>query len=201
MKAYAAVRMLMTLMAIAANGEGINTPTPIQPGSYPSCEGFYQASPGVSCYNIAIVYRLTLDEFLRLNPQIGSADQCGTKLLAGYWYCVKPLQPGSPPAGNEGQNDIASPKENITPPPQAPSPVCNTDDCWRAFKVAVGQPRVARSVFCSDFLAKPCSAPTMDAVVGVPALAAAQCTQGPACKVLSSACECFLGGSMDLTAA
>ncbi|XP_044715643.1 lysM domain-containing protein [Hirsutella rhossiliensis] len=70
-------------------GNGIETPTPIQPGMpgiVKPCDRLYQAISGDTCQGIVDKHRgLSLDNSYKWNPAVHR--DC-TGLLAGYYYCV-----------------------------------------------------------------------------------------------------------------
>lgn len=63
----------------------VATPTPTQTGIVSSCNNFYDAVSGDSCYTIATTHNITLTDFETWNPAVGT--DCAT-LFAGYYYCV-----------------------------------------------------------------------------------------------------------------
>ncbi|RKU48413.1 hypothetical protein DL546_009517 [Coniochaeta pulveracea] len=50
------------------------------------CAGWDVAVLSDDCYQLAIKYNLTLDEFIHRNPQLQAA--CNTNLWAGYAFCI-----------------------------------------------------------------------------------------------------------------
>lgn len=66
-------------------GNGVATPTPIQPGMNGSCDGFHLVSSGDSCYGIAQNAGITLDQFYAWNPTVGTS--CSS-LWLGYYVCI-----------------------------------------------------------------------------------------------------------------
>jgi hypothetical protein len=85
-KAAAALTNLLAASIVAS----INTPTAIQSSGFlPNCAGFAfaTASPD-SCSAIAQRNGLDLDDFLRLNPQMGGFAGCASSLVHDFAYCV-----------------------------------------------------------------------------------------------------------------
>ncbi|ROT34878.1 hypothetical protein SODALDRAFT_72888 [Sodiomyces alkalinus F11] len=197
--------------AVAQARPPINTPVPMQPGAYPNCEQFYKASPGVTCQDIASAHRISLRLFLALNPQVLLGGGCeGGAILAHYWYCVNgvpglPFVRGTPTRGNGNPANPPAPttttKTTTTPVAPAtttyPTITCSVDDCWRAFRLAVGGARTSQSSWCSRFMTSQCTASNIQSLAGVPNLVALQCTQAPPCQAVYSGCGCYNAGYMN----
>jgi len=63
-------------------------PSPTQPGSVCDCIRWHEVVPGQTCLEIQERYRLTPDQFLRWNPNVGPG--C-TGIWAHYLVCVRAL--------------------------------------------------------------------------------------------------------------
>lgn len=66
-------------------GNGIATPTPIQPGMVGNCDAFHKVASGNTCATLATQYGVTLAQLTTWNPQIGSG--C-TGMWLDYYICV-----------------------------------------------------------------------------------------------------------------
>jgi LysM repeat protein len=66
-------------------GNGVATPTPIQPGMTTSCKTFHKVVNGDECGAIATNAKIALANFLKWNPQVGS--DCSS-LWLDYYVCV-----------------------------------------------------------------------------------------------------------------
>ncbi|KAM4057439.1 lysM domain-containing protein [Hirsutella rhossiliensis] len=80
-------------------GNGIETPTPIQPGMVGNCNKFYLVSPGDNCDGISRKSGITADDFLKWNPGVGG--KACTSLWLNSYVCVsvvgyKPTPPTLP---------------------------------------------------------------------------------------------------------
>jgi hypothetical protein len=49
---------------------GIETPTPIQPGMIDNCDAFYFAEPGQGCASIAAANGISLTQFVNWDPRV-----------------------------------------------------------------------------------------------------------------------------------
>jgi hypothetical protein len=89
MKSIAILAALLGI-ALALPAPVANPPSPMLPGARASCDQYFLASPGVSCWSMATEHGLTIDEFVRINPQVPSAGGCeGGGIQPHFWYCVK----------------------------------------------------------------------------------------------------------------
>lgn len=112
----------------------------------------------------------------------------------------------TPSRGNGGNAQNPSPGTTERPTPTTtrttrtttyyPTITCSADDCWRAFKLAVGGARRSQRAWCSQFMTTPCTARAMESLAGVPNLVSMQCTQAPPCEAVYSGCGCYLAGHM-----
>jgi len=97
-------------------GNGIATPTPVQPNMVDNCDKFYFVKKGEGCNDILSKNGITLDQFYKWNPSVGS--NC-----AGLWaevnVCVSIV--GHTPTTTSAGNGIA------TPTPIQPQIVTNCD--------------------------------------------------------------------------
>ncbi|KAJ5185308.1 Peptidoglycan-binding Lysin subgroup [Penicillium cf. griseofulvum] len=66
-------------------GNGIATPTPIQPGMITSCKKFHKVVAGDQCGTIAAAAGISQTQFFSWNPNVGS--DCKS-LWLGYWVCT-----------------------------------------------------------------------------------------------------------------
>jgi LysM repeat protein len=62
-----------------------SAPASTQPGALCGCKKWHKVSDGDVCYSIEQQYGISADDFLKWNPNVGSA--CGT-LWLGYNVCV-----------------------------------------------------------------------------------------------------------------
>ncbi|KAM7192209.1 hypothetical protein V8F33_008483 [Rhypophila sp. PSN 637] len=71
-------------------GNGVATPTPFQSGMVTNCKTFHKVVAGdnLYCADIATKYKITLANFYKWNPGVGS--NCGF-LWGGYYVCVATL--------------------------------------------------------------------------------------------------------------
>jgi hypothetical protein len=69
-------------------GNGIATPTPVQPNMVKNCKKFHVVSSGTTCQGIASYDKITLADFYKWNPDVGTT--CST-LFIGYYTCVAVL--------------------------------------------------------------------------------------------------------------
>lgn len=65
---------------------GVETPTPVQPGMVDNCADFHLVENGDTCYDIAIENDISLNDFLEWNPEVGGAACTGLWLDA--YVCV-----------------------------------------------------------------------------------------------------------------
>jgi hypothetical protein len=61
---------MAVLLAGTSHAVVINTPIPMAPPAFPSCEQFYLASPDVSCWDAAASHSISVEHFVALNPGI-----------------------------------------------------------------------------------------------------------------------------------
>lgn len=66
-------------------GNGISTPTPTQAGMVDNCNKFYDVSKGDTCASITKDAGISLKQFEKWNPGVGS--DCKT-LWLGYYVCI-----------------------------------------------------------------------------------------------------------------
>ncbi|KAI9162744.1 LysM domain-containing protein [Paramyrothecium foliicola] len=77
--------MTITTSTTTRSGNGIATPTPIQPGMTTSCTKFHYISPGNTCSQITSFQKITQAQFYKWNPAIGA--NCNN-LQSGTHACV-----------------------------------------------------------------------------------------------------------------
>ncbi|KAH7028764.1 uncharacterized protein B0I36DRAFT_245776 [Microdochium trichocladiopsis] len=66
-------------------GNGVATPTPIQPGMVSNCKSFYLVEKGDTCSNVAAARGITVANFIKWNPAVGT--NCAG-MWADTWACV-----------------------------------------------------------------------------------------------------------------
>lgn len=106
----------------------------LQPGAdKTNCLGFREAISGDTCTSMALVSGIPLGRFLQINPQIGTAEDCSTKLLANYYYCVASKLNGDmfeynhvPHLTEPARQDVPSPTYAPPPANEAPAPPART---------------------------------------------------------------------------
>ncbi|KZL66303.1 LysM domain-containing protein [Colletotrichum tofieldiae] len=75
-------------------GNGVTTPTPIQPGMVDNCNKFHLIRETTTCQGIVDYNKITMTDFLKWNPSVGSKCE---SLWLGSHACVGVIG-GSPPA-------------------------------------------------------------------------------------------------------
>ena len=112
-----------------SQGNGIATPTPIMPGMVGNCDEFFLFTSGSSCANVLTKYGITLEQFVKWNPNVGA--QC-TTVWADYYVCVSVT-------GHSPSDETTSSSTAINPPATpAPTPIQTPVDsqCYRYHQVA-----------------------------------------------------------------
>ncbi|KAF9770548.1 hypothetical protein IL306_011887 [Fusarium sp. DS 682] len=66
-------------------GNGVQTPSPIQPGIVSNCKKFHEVASTTTCDSIQKYYKITMAQLAKWNPAVGT--KC-TALWAKYWVCV-----------------------------------------------------------------------------------------------------------------
>lgn len=99
-------------------GNGIATPTPIQPGMVSNCDAFHKVVSGDQCDALAARYGVTRAQLTTWNPEIGSG--CNSMWL-DYYICVSIIGVNPAPSTTTTGNGIA------TPTPIQPGMVGNCD--------------------------------------------------------------------------
>ncbi|KAI5455805.1 LysM domain protein [Mariannaea sp. PMI_226] len=62
-------------------------------GTTTKCGEYVQAQQGVGCPSMLSKKAVAMDLFLQVNPSLGkTAEECDSKLVTGYWYCLKPFR-------------------------------------------------------------------------------------------------------------
>ncbi|KAJ5798431.1 uncharacterized protein N7503_007727 [Penicillium pulvis] len=74
-----------TAVTTTSAGNGVTTPTPIQPGMVSNCNKFHDVVSGDGCQTIANAAGITLTQFETWNTEVGSS--CST-LWLGYYVCI-----------------------------------------------------------------------------------------------------------------
>ncbi|TLD28670.1 hypothetical protein PspLS_03467 [Pyricularia sp. CBS 133598] len=101
----------------------------LQPGAdKANCLGFREALPGDTCISIALASGIPLERFLQINPQIRRVEDCPTRLLANFYYCVSSKLNGeafsytyAPPLTDPGLQTPPPPTPKATEAPAAPT--------------------------------------------------------------------------------
>ncbi|KAJ5951266.1 uncharacterized protein N7479_009679 [Penicillium vulpinum] len=88
-------------------------------GTTNECGGYYPAADGDNCEQISLIYSISLDLFLTINPSINAA--C-SNLFPGLYYCVYPT------ANWNATTNGTTTSTYVTPP--APTPTGTTSDCY-----------------------------------------------------------------------
>ncbi|KXJ89899.1 hypothetical protein Micbo1qcDRAFT_121333 [Microdochium bolleyi] len=115
---------------ITSAGNGIKTPSPLQPGLVNNCDKFYMVKAGDTCAAIAAQHGITQAEFELWNPKTG--DAC-TNIWADTWACVHiiglPTTTNKPTTTTKPPATTTTPSGNgiKTPSPVQPSMVANCD--------------------------------------------------------------------------
>ncbi|KAJ5364020.1 uncharacterized protein N7496_009733 [Penicillium cataractarum] len=76
---------MTTTTTTTSTGNGVATPTPIEPGMTTSCKTFHKVVAGDECGVIATNAGITLANFIKWNPQVGS--DC-SDLWLDYYVCT-----------------------------------------------------------------------------------------------------------------
>ena len=95
-------------------GNGIETPLPTQPGMVDNCDEFHLVESGDSCATISEKSRITVEEFLKWNPEVGGTACTGLWLDA--YVCVSVI--GHEPTPTNPGNGIETPtpiQDGMTP--------------------------------------------------------------------------------------
>jgi len=96
-----------TKTTTTAPGNGISTPTPTQTGMIGNCNKFHKVVSGDGCQAIATRYSVSLSNFYKWNPAVGS--DCRT-LIADYHVCVGVVGGSLPPTTTTRPgNGVATP--------------------------------------------------------------------------------------------
>ena len=188
--------------------EAISTPLPHSPGMVSNCLDFTPVAKGDTCWGIAQRSGITVEQFIALNPALGSAEQCAFTLLWGQWYCTragaapKPTKPADAPRKTDQPKKTEAPKKTDSPPPtKTPPPkgtpllkdtnVCKTANVCRGAFVKVPPPKIAsQSQWCAGYLATTNTAAPAD-IKDVPVLVGMEC---PNSAEVSTYCACWQGG-------
>ncbi|KAI1810267.1 LysM domain-containing protein [Poronia punctata] len=118
--AYACVSIIgheATTTTTTTAGNGIATPTPIQPSMVSNCDSFYKVKSGDTCATIASSHGISVSQITTWNPAVGSS--C-TTLWLDYYICISIV--GHTPTTTSPGNGIATP----TPTQSGMTPNCKT---------------------------------------------------------------------------
>lgn len=183
MKLIAVLLTLKAGLALALPAPPVNTPSPMLPGASADCEGFFLASPGVSCWSMATEHGLSVQDFIHINPQIPPAGGCeGGGVVPHYWYCIKARTGTGDDVNDQSPTKVTfvksetPPSPKPKPPPPAPKPNpppvpepspapdlrCEVTNCYRGFLRIVSRVRGMYRSFCMELLDKPCLAATIE---------------------------------------
>ncbi|KAK4153834.1 hypothetical protein C8A00DRAFT_33378 [Chaetomidium leptoderma] len=77
-----------TSTTTTTKGNGVATPTPVQANMVKSCKKFHIVGDGTTCQAIATYDKITLADFYKWNPDVGSNCE---NLWLGYYTCVAVL--------------------------------------------------------------------------------------------------------------
>ncbi|KAK2042618.1 hypothetical protein LZ31DRAFT_525886 [Colletotrichum somersetense] len=122
-----------------APGNGIATPQPIQTGMVSNCNKFYWVAQGVSCSQVLSSQQITLADFAKWNPSVGS--EC-TGLWAEVNVCVGVIGGNTPSTTAKPPTTTTAPAGNgvQTPQPTQPGMVTNCNKFhWIAEGVSCSQ--------------------------------------------------------------
>lgn len=128
------MRVNLTNIATLASLGAVSAVTPLppadrlQPGHVPDwvCHAWEMAGVGDTCQVVVERNRVSIDRLIEMNPQIGSVQDCATKLLAGFFYCIA-TSPELPPGGGTatgeipGEHERGPPAARPKPPPPPPA--------------------------------------------------------------------------------
>jgi LysM repeat protein len=105
-------------------GNGIATPTPIQPGMVNNCDAFYRVQSGDTCDKITAAHGISRAQLSSWNAEIGNACQF---IWVDYYICVSIV--GVDPSPTQPGNGIATP---------VPIQTGMTNNCRRFYFVRSG---------------------------------------------------------------
>ncbi|KAI0431904.1 hypothetical protein F5Y09DRAFT_340145 [Xylaria sp. FL1042] len=130
----------------------ITAPGPTQTGIVANCDKFALPASGTGCYDFAVANRISTADLYAWNTILGpNGENCGTKFLAGEYYCVGIAPPGPAqtgiaancdkfalPTAGEGCYDFAAGNGITTAQLYAWNPVlgANGENCGTAFYAA-----------------------------------------------------------------
>ncbi|KAK2938794.1 LysM domain [Fusarium oxysporum f. sp. vasinfectum] len=66
-------------------GNGVKTPSPIQPKMVSNCKKFHKVTSTTTCASIQKYYKIAMAQLVKWNPTVGKGCE---KLWADYWVCV-----------------------------------------------------------------------------------------------------------------
>ncbi|KAI1259210.1 hypothetical protein F5Y18DRAFT_443620 [Xylariaceae sp. FL1019] len=125
------------------NNSPTKPPGPVQPGApVDNCHSWIKVTPGMTCYSLAPDSKITVNEFIQMNPQL--KGDCQKNLWVGYSYCVKASGYPKPPK-------VVNPNHHATPTttqralitPNLPDTCSDAqhDKCQQAVFTASASPR------------------------------------------------------------
>jgi LysM repeat protein len=113
-------------------GNGIATPSPVQPSIAPNCAAFYLVKSGDGCFDIAAANGISTDQFYAWNPYVNT--DC-SRLWSGYNVCIRTVG-FTPPKSSTFKTVATSTKPaSSTPTPVQPGMVSG---CKKFYKVQSG---------------------------------------------------------------
>ncbi|KAH8624629.1 hypothetical protein IG631_20094 [Alternaria alternata] len=117
-----------------STGNGVATPTPVQPSMVPNCNGFYLVKAGDGCYDIAAAAKIPLDSFYQWNPYVGT--DC-SKLWSGYNVCIRTIGFTAPASSTFKTSTVPT---TTKPASNTPTPVQQgmVTGCKKFHKVVAG---------------------------------------------------------------
>lgn len=130
-------------------GNGVQTPQPTQPGMVTNCAKFHWVAPGVVCSQITSYQKISLADFVKWNPSVGS--DC-TGMQANVNVCVGLI--GGTPTTSKPTTTTTSAGNGIqTPQPTQPGMVSNCKKFhWVAEGVTCSQIISYNKITLQDFV-------------------------------------------------
>jgi hypothetical protein len=94
-------------------GNGDQTPQPTQPGMISNCGKFHWVAQGVTCNQIVTFQRISLTDFVKWNPTVGSdcrSMQSGVNVCVGLIGVNSPTSTSKPTPTTSASNGIPTPQ-------------------------------------------------------------------------------------------
>ncbi|KAF8204634.1 hypothetical protein BJ912DRAFT_1036734 [Pholiota molesta] len=96
----ATASVFLSIVTIYRSLDSSPPPGQTAPGTTSACGAWYLVQPNNFCIQVVLNNTITLDDFLTLNPEVGTiyfwVNVNCTNLWAGYYYCVAPFPPLTP---------------------------------------------------------------------------------------------------------